>query len=271
MDAIARELRTSRSTVSRLLSMARETGLVQIQIKTPADRAPDLERVIRKRYKVEVHVVPVSDMLSEVRTLREEGKFDERPAHEVCFEEPFWIDVHEVTNAQFAAFGGQAAQDSRWPDTVRPRQNVTWPEAEAFCEQRGARLPTEAEWEYAARGPSGLIYPWGNEFVAAYAAYSLNRPASVGSRPSGVSWVGALDMSGNIAEWVNDWYVNGYYATLANGVVNPQGPDSGWLRVLRGGSWDQAEDFLRTSYRNYGPPAFESAALGFRCALSYAP
>mgnify|MGYP000591045855 CR=1 FL=1 len=99
---------------------------------------------------------------------------DEQPAHEVCFEEPFWIDVYEVTNEQFAAFGGEARRTSYRTESDRPREQITWTEAAAFCERRGMRLPTEAEWEYAARGPDSLIYPWGNEFVADNAVYAGN-------------------------------------------------------------------------------------------------
>jgi formylglycine-generating enzyme required for sulfatase activity len=91
-----------------------------------------------------------------------DGDFDEQPVHQICFDTPFWIDVTEVTNGQFAALSGQAERSSNWTDADRPRETVTWVEADAFCRLRGARLPTEAEWEYAAREPDGLVYPWGN-------------------------------------------------------------------------------------------------------------
>ncbi|HEC21824.1 MAG TPA: TIR domain-containing protein, partial [Chloroflexi bacterium] len=130
---------------------------------------------------------------------------NEQPVHEVCFEEPFWIDVYEVTNARY----GSAGCEEYSSEDDQPRNCVNWFEAVAHCESRGARLPTEAEWEYAARGPDGLLYPWGDEFVALNAVYgddSGGRPAVVGSRPGGVSWVGALDMSGNLWEWVSSIY-----------------------------------------------------------------
>lgn len=126
-----------------------------------------------------------------------DGDSDERPVHEVCFEEPFWIDVYEVTNEQFGSTG--CGETSSAPD--QPRNCVNWFDATAHCESRGARLPTEAEWEYAARGPDGLVYPWGNEFVADFVVYKDNsggRTWQVGSKPAGKSWAGVYDLSGNV-------------------------------------------------------------------------
>ncbi|NDJ53582.1 MAG: formylglycine-generating enzyme family protein, partial [Chloroflexi bacterium] len=149
----------------------------------------------------------------------EEGERDESPMHEVCFEQPFWIDLYEVTNARFGDFLGDAGNQeegglnwygeadsaarierdgSTWM-TQRgfedhPVGEVTWYGARAFCQAQGGRLPTEAEWEYAARGPDALTYPWGNEWGADNAVYRGNsggQTAPVGSRPTGVSWVGA--------------------------------------------------------------------------------
>ncbi|MCU0463837.1 MAG: SUMF1/EgtB/PvdO family nonheme iron enzyme, partial [Anaerolineae bacterium] len=134
------------------------------------------------------------------------GDSDERPVHETCIEKPFWLDKTEVTQAQFAANGGMKANSNAFNGDNRPVEQITWFEAEAYCrEQRGGRLPTEAEWEFAARGPDGLVYPWGYEFIAENVVYSQNsnrQTAEVGSRPGGESWVGALDLSGNVWEWV---------------------------------------------------------------------
>lgn len=197
-----------------------------------------------------------------------DGYDDERPVHEVCFEEPFWIDVYEVTNGQFAVFGGQARYSSNWTETDRPRDRITWPEADAFCRSRGTRLLTEAEWEYAARGPDGLIYPWGNNFAAGNVVYMGNSGEhtwAVGSRPGGASWTGALDLSGNVWEWVSDLY--GDY--LAERLVNPQGARTGDGRVLRGGSWINNNLGLRATYRSWKFPLYLVDINGFRCALSY--
>jgi CubicO group peptidase (beta-lactamase class C family)/dienelactone hydrolase len=197
----------------------------------------------------------------------------EAPRHEICFDEPFWIDRYEVTNAQFRAFGGQADQESHWTDDYCPRETINWFEATAFCELRGLRLPSEAEWEYAARGPDGLTYPWGNDFVAenvVYEANALGQTAEVGSRSGGASWVGALDMSGNVQEWVNS--LN--YAYPYNAADGRETREDIWSRAKRGGSWtnwdtgSENTSFLRTAYRSGQDPPYGNYSLGFRCAMS---
>jgi len=202
----------------------------------------------------------------------QEGDSDELPVHEVCFEEPFWIDVYEVTNAQVE----EAVPGCIWLSSGdnQPRICISWTDSLAHCESRGARLPTEAEWEYAARGPDGLVYPWGDAFVADNVVYGGNvggETALVGSKPGGVSWVGAYDLSGNVWEWVNDWYAPGYYGTLADGAINPQGPDTGEYRVLRGGAWGDGSLGVRAAGRNRNAPDNSYPGGGFRCALSYRP
>ncbi len=199
------------------------------------------------------------------------GNTDYGPVHRVCFDEPFWIDKTEVTNAQFATFQGKAAEGAYYPGDMRPRTRITWDEAQAFCESRGARLPTEAEWEFAARGPDAWRYPWGDDFDPDYVVYGGNASdaSAVGSLLAGASWVGALDMSGNVWEWVADWHSGEYYATLPNGVVNPTGPISGAKRVLRGGSYAD-EDYFKTraAFREDYFPLYTERTVGFRCASS---
>jgi formylglycine-generating enzyme required for sulfatase activity len=184
---------------------------------------------------------------------------DEQPAQEVCFEQPFWIDRIEVTNGQFAQFSGQAERAGRWTDAARPRELITWFEAQDFCALRGARLPTEAEWEYAARGPDGLIFPWGDSFVPENVVYdqsSGSQTANVGSRPGGASWVGALDLSGNVFEWTADCYA-------------PPALVEGDFRTLRGGSYAYEADHTRAAARDGVPPDTSLDVLGFRCARDY--
>jgi formylglycine-generating enzyme required for sulfatase activity len=196
---------------------------------------------------------------------------NEGPAHEVCLD-AFWIDRYEVTNGQFAAFDGQAALAvSIWSESDRPRNSIRWYEAHDFCESRGARLPTEAEWEYAARGPEGWIYPWGDDFVPENVVYVENSgrvTAAVGSRSGDTSWVGALDMSGNVGEWVVDLYAFDYYSTLEDGVLNPTGPKEVTRHVEKGGSYAAEWVTLHASIRGGDEANVSLPELGFRCARS---
>ena len=196
------------------------------------------------------------------------------PVHKVCFTEPFWLDIYEVSQAQFAEFGGEAARESCFKGPNRPRECLTWFEAQDFCELRGARLPSEAEWEYAARGPDGLRFPWGETFEPDYVIFPANsrqETADVGGRPGGASWVGAQDLSGNVWEWANDWYGEFYYGTLEDGTVNPQGPEAGTQRVLRGGSWVTLSVVRFIAIRYQDEPDDWTPSHGFRCAMSYQP
>lgn len=190
----------------------------------------------------------------------------EQPPTETCLDSPYWIDKYEVTNAQFAQFDGIATAKSIWQDAQRPREKITWLEAYHFCALRGARLPTEVEWEYAARGPDNLIFPWGNNFERDNAVYRENsdrQTAAVGSKPKGVSWVGALDMSGNVWEWTTSLWINYPYASDHEDDASP-----GARRVIRGGSWTNVNNYMRTTVRplNYSNDA--SSLLGFRCVRS---
>jgi formylglycine-generating enzyme required for sulfatase activity len=206
---------------------------------------------------------------------------DEVPPHLVTLE-GFWIDQTEVTNAQYVQFlnehgnsGPQAGrmieldqgytQISRVGDGFEttdaslawPVVMVSWHGAVAYCEWAGGRLPTEAEWEYAARGPEGNLYPWGSAPpTCALANYGdCNRAATrVGSRPAGASWCGALDMAGNVWEWVADWF--GPYTGRPR--ENPTGPVTGDVPVLRGGGWHSPRWELRAAYRQH-----EVAATGY--------
>lgn len=212
----------------------------------------------------------------------------EQPAHEVRLTHDFWIDRHEVTNAafdEFVAAGGYSNLDlwseagrawlgrkdpaklpAKCPSTKpdQPRACVTWYEAEAYATWRGGRLPTEAEWEYAARGPESRTYPWGKDFDAKRAnvvASVALKP--VGSYPDGVSWVGAHDMAGNAMEWVQDWLGSDYYSKSP--VENPTGPETGAVKVEKGGWWGSNPFVARSAYRHYeDPPDYADKHIGFR-------
>ena len=189
----------------------------------------------------------------------DEGRRDERLTQEICFESSFWIDRTEVTNAMYGS-------DGNFPGDDRPRENLTWFEARDFCVGREARLPTEAEWEYAASGPDNLIYPWGDELIEDNLIFdrnSNNETASVGSREDGVSWVGALDMAGNVWEWVSSAYAP-YPYDAADGRETLE--DGETLRVYRGGVGSYIDYGVGTATRFRKAPDERDWFIGFRCA-----
>jgi formylglycine-generating enzyme required for sulfatase activity len=229
----------------------------------PVTSNADWDPVIEEFDGVEMALVPVGCFMM---GSSEGASANERPVHEQCFEEPFWIDVYEVTNAQYGSSG-------EWSGDNLPRETVSWFDAVAHCESRGARLPTEAEWEYAARGPDGLTYPWGDELVADNVVYRENsdrQPAEVGSRPGGVSWVGALDMSGNIYEWMSSIYAL-YPYDASDGREADGDSDSSSPRMWRGGSWYYGADYLRGNRRYSSSPDLVWSDGGFRCARDVDP
>jgi formylglycine-generating enzyme required for sulfatase activity len=193
---------------------------------------------------------------------------NEQPAHRVCISQPYWIDLTAVTNRQYgkSAFLGLAYSANAQP--TWPVESVNWQGAADFCQERGARLPSEAEWEYAARGPDALIYPFGNEFDLARSTLRKISPAPVGEKPEGASWVGALDMSGGIGEWVQDWY--GLYS--GENQNDPTGPAEGEKRILRGGNWFAHAAFLvRSAFRDPVDPDYATSVVGFRCVRDLTP
>lgn len=212
----------------------------------------------------------------------EDGDSDEKPVHTVTLD-AFWIDRTEVTNSMYAqcvAAGACQAPDLKkfylrrnyYSDAVYadyPVIYVSWKHAQAYCAWAGRRLPTEAEWEKAARGVNANIYPWGNTAVDGNLLDYNNNvgdTTQVGAYPSGASPYGALDMSGNVWEWVNDWYAATYYQVSP--ASNPPGAASGSYRVLRGGSWKDDSGNVRASDRNWVNPDSILNTLGFRCASS---
>lgn len=185
---------------------------------------------------------------------------DEQPAIEHCITKPYLIDKYEVSNAQFNQFGGQASRESTWKENLQPRDSINWFEALAFCKIRGGRLPTELEWEYAARGPDNLIFPWGNEFISSYVVYkdNSNKTFLMGSRLEGASWVGASDLSGNVWEWNYNAY--GDYPNAYSLISNIY-----TVGVLRGGAYTEDEYYLRSANRVGVERNRVNESWGFRC------
>ncbi|MGD9727599.1 MAG: formylglycine-generating enzyme family protein [Nitrospiraceae bacterium] len=208
---------------------------------------------------------------------------DERPKHEVSLDR-FVIDLYEVTTGHYAAFLAADKRPAPWQwESVdlamhrdRPVIGVDWHDADAYCRWIGKRLPTEAEWEKAARGIDGRLYPWGNqEPTAALANFALGARFSysqvlmpVDRYEEGRSPFGLYHMAGNVWEWTQDWYGAHYYET--GQARNPTGPPEGQFKVLRGGSWSDLPKYLLTYGRFKLPPGTRNSYTGFRCARTHA-
>jgi formylglycine-generating enzyme required for sulfatase activity len=244
----------------------------------------------------------------------------EKPAHKVTLTKPYCMDVYEVTTEAYKASSDagdvkRAGQTNEWDGITasehkaydplcnvrapedrgkHPINCVTWEMADAYCKTRKKRLPTEAEWEFAARGPDGRKYPWGDELPSASLLNACGKEcmswakknhvdptgmnavmyadddgfattAPVGSFPAGKSRYGVQDVVGNVWEWVSDWY-----APYTNAeVTDPKGPDGGDEHVIRGGAWNGAmAAWVRPTFRYHDTPAKRSHGIGFRCAMS---
>ena len=254
----------------------------------------------------------------------ETGNSNELPIHPVSLD-AFWIDRTEVTNAMFQTFvnamgyitdaeksvasivaenwsvsngltAGANWNSPRGPSSSitgmenHPVVHVSWMDARTYCSWAGARLPTEAEWEKAARGPENNLYPWGDQPPAGNLLNFLDSSAAeinlvpnlypdmlvndgyiftapVGSFPEGASWVGAQDLAGNVWEWVNDYYSEDYYQSSPQN--NPLGPSAGEQRIARGGGWLSDASRVRVSFRSGVDPSATTDSRGFRCALTF--
>jgi iron(II)-dependent oxidoreductase len=217
-------------------------------------------------------------------------KMDDVPANNIELD-AFYIDKYEVTNAEYARFVQATGTRApwHWPEGQAPKGeekfpvfNVNWSEADKYCKWAGKRLPTEAEWEKAARG--GLDrhrYSWGDDDVDTSERYRVEQtsvrlsgtpipaaiarggPAAVGSfKPNGY---GIYDMIGNVIEWTNDWYDLNYYVFMPK--HNPQGPESGLYKSVRGAGWtDRPGEGVQVSFRNFSDPETRSPTIGIRCA-----
>lgn len=232
--------------------------------------------------------VPAGNFLMGLNDSDEYALDSLKPQHTVYLD-AFWIDKIEVTNAPYRTCfdAGSCKEPGCWNDHYynapdQPVICVSWKQAQTYCEWAGARLPAEAEWEKAARGTDARLYPWGDQRPDCSKAnfYWRSTPEGDGwcaGRPStagpivGASPYGALDMAGNVREWVADWYDEDYYA--ASPAQNPSGPTSGRYKVIRGGSYDTTGTLIRCAHRMALPPESRDwiNATGFRCAASSLP
>jgi serine/threonine-protein kinase len=216
--------------------------------------------------------VPAGEFLMGSADSDSDANSTEKPQHKVYLD-TYSLDQMEVTKDQYqkcVAAGKCAAPTCNGTGQGNhPVVCVAWRDAVNYCAWAEGRLPTEAEWEKAARGSDGRIYPWGNALPDDKRCNFNNNvrdTAAVGSYPDGVSPYGALDMAGNVWEWTADWYDVKYYA--GSSAQLPQGPDSGQFRVLRGGSWDDGRWHVRVAARRGDDPDFRDDGVGFRCARS---
>jgi formylglycine-generating enzyme required for sulfatase activity len=207
------------------------------------------------------------------------GDGEDAPLREVHVD-GFYMDKYEVSLSQYSKFlratGSQPTSDFWSEKDVtahgdRPAIGVSWYDANGYCRWAGKRLPTETEWEKAARGLDGRIFPWGNEEPRPELAnFGKNAIApleqgvvSVSSLESGKSPYGVYNLAGNVSEWVADWYAESY---PTGDVRNPTGPANGTGKVLRGGGWDDAVRALRSTKRFFAKPEDYADDRGFRCA-----
>ncbi len=206
----------------------------------------------------------------------EEGDADEKPVRRACLS-AYWIGQTEITNAQYTACVSAGAcappRDRTAFDNPaladHPVTWVSWFDAAAFAEWIGAALPSGAQWEFAARGPQGWTYPWGDS-PPTCALANLERCTSgtspVGQYSAGASWVGALDLAGNAWEWVADYYGRDYYASLTDGTLDPLGPPFGDMHNVRGSSWENEARYARAYYQGGNYPDYAVNILSFRIA-----
>ena len=275
------------------------------------DAGRDLPEVFDTNYRIKVMADDgaIEQVLAGAFTMgSDEGTGGAQPAHQVVLD-AYSIDRYEVTNAAFKQFvdatgyvtaaeknGASWTHNGRlWMPTEgaywrapegsesdlsdkmdHPVVHVSWEDARAYCAWAGKRLPTEAEWEKAAKGTEDRIYPWGDTWDGAKCNHGMSdepyydeqdgyrRTAPVGSFASGMSPYGVHDMAGNVWEWTGDWYDRKYYAESPR--ENPQGPESGKYRVVRGGSWGTVKISARTTFRARFVPDRTRDAVGFRCA-----
>ncbi len=211
---------------------------------------------------------------------------DEKPRHEVALG-PYYMDTFEVTQKEFEEVmgfnpsiftsgtftggflkPGESSEDyAKYMGDHRPVEKVSWHDAKDYCQDVGKRLPTEAEWEYAARAGSTTKYYWGDTMDVAYvwnAKNARSRSHLVGQKKPNA--FGLYDMAGNVMEWVADWYDKSYYSTSP--VTNPKGPATGRRKVLRGGSWYAHPNYSRSADRVANDPTLKYPDIGFRCVLA---
>ncbi len=253
--------------------------------KTPRPDQPPINAILgytwtRPADTMRMVFIPTGEFLMGSKQ-GESGAYDDEYPQHMVYLDAYWIDQIEVTNAQYSlcVMAGDCQRPSSTKSATRnsyygnakfanyPVIYVSWDDAQAYCAWAGGRLPSEAEWEKAARGTEGRIYPWGNQTPNCNLANYIRCASDIspaGSLPGGASPYGLFDMAGNVYEWVADWYSETYYASSP--ASNPIGPPSGQTRVMRGGAWNYASRVVRVANRGGGVPVNRLSGVGFRCS-----
>lgn len=263
-------------------AMADHDSSKQPPLWTPLDEA---ERLGAMEVPGGMVLVPAGSFLMGSDPRKDRAAGPQELPQRLVYLDAFWIDQFEVSNVEYLRFvlGTGADWPKFWRENpfpektaIHPVINVSWHEADAFCRWAGKRLPTEAEWEKAARGEDGRIFPWGND-PAGWIKSNIAHPgskrgfkypplANINRYEKGASPYGVYQMAGNVSEWVSDWFDPEYYRRGQD--TNPSGPMSGELKVFRGGSWNEDPEVARSAGRNAGSPDRTSYLTGFRCAQS---
>jgi formylglycine-generating enzyme required for sulfatase activity len=271
------------------ISTLATTAIIALRLRSAKASSPAAPVAVRQELNGTLNQKPVSVSASDLLmgSAPNQGAADEHPQHRVRLG-GFSIDRYEVTNERYGrcvkagacqapALLSSAKRKSYFAEAEfaqYPVVFVDWDRADKFCRWDGARLPTEAEWELAARGPapSQRIFPWGDtppDCTKANLGGDLSCVGDtdrVGRRPAGASVWGAMDLAGNVWEWTADWYDAKYYATSP--VFDPKGPSRGTLKVMRGGCFMSNADSLRVSCRKPELPGTWAPNVGFRCVRS---
>lgn len=282
---------TSYTLSSRAPTPTVERLAVLSPTATPLSMPTPVDTNIRVKDGSVMLYIPAGEFLRGGHSSDDAAEADEFPAQRIYLD-AFWLDRTEVSNVKYAlcVAAGDCApalyQGSSFEADHLPVVGVDWYQAQTYCEWVGGRLPTEAEWEKAARGFDMRPYPWGYSFegtrlnscdahcVADWRDSTLDDgyryTAPVGNYPAGASVYGVLDMSGNVWEWTADWYADDYYAVAPP--QNPAGPATGRRRVMRGGGWLSLADSLRLTNRHHELPDYRHQdTIGFRCATNVSP
>lgn len=235
-------------------------------------------RVINSVNQAEMVYIPAGEFIMGSYSGESGSEPDELPQH-IVYLDGYWISLTPVTNAMYndcvqtgvCSYGASHKTNPRYLDpryANHPVVYVTWKSAYAYCQWAGGRLPTEAEWEKAARGPDGQVYPWGNtrpNMQTTNAKNMVGDTTQVGMFTNDKSYYGLYDMGGNVREWVADWYASNYYEFSPT--INPPGPLYGEEKVLKSASWNDFYRYTRAANRLSHMPDSPGANRGFRCVL----